>query len=168
MNTGSISRGSMKRSRLVIRPTPIQRDFSQTSEPRVWKSFRIQASSRTARGGRGCVTIRDKWGFCTRNVQQIRAIADLNDSSGVQCENGGNISESISLPPLPPEPVYSVHRRILPSSLIAMSSEKGRRYLLESFVENTADSYWNLTEHFLNQSEPAYCGVTTLVMVCNR
>jgi glutathione gamma-glutamylcysteinyltransferase len=33
--------------------------------------------------------------------------------------------------------------------------------------ENTAESYWALTEQFVNQSDPAFCGVTTLLMVLN-
>jgi glutathione gamma-glutamylcysteinyltransferase len=39
--------------------------------------------------------------------------------------------------------------------------------LLEAFTANTAESYWALTEQFVNQSEPAFCGVTTLLMVLN-
>eukprot|EP00980_Cylindrotheca_fusiformis_P027609 scaffold21500_cov119-Cylindrotheca_fusiformis.AAC.2 len=69
------------------------------------------------------------------------------------------------LPPPHPEPTYSVHKRILPSSLTALSSQEGRKYLIESFLENTAESYWALTEQFVNQSDPAFCGITTLLMV---
>ena len=81
-------------------------------------------------------------------------------------EQSGNI-EDRTLPPPLPEPKYSVHKRVLPSSLTAMSSPDGRKYLMEAFTNNTAESYWALTEQFINQTEPAFCGVTTLVMVLN-
>ena len=71
------------------------------------------------------------------------------------------------LPPPLPKPVYSVHKRILPSNLTALSSSQGRKYLLESMSQGTAESYFNLTEQFVNQSDPAFCGVTTLLMVLN-
>ena len=71
------------------------------------------------------------------------------------------------LPPPLPKPVYSVHKRVLPPNLTALSSPEGRQYLLESMSNNTAESYWALTEQFVNQSDPAYCGVTTLLMVLN-
>jgi glutathione gamma-glutamylcysteinyltransferase len=35
------------------------------------------------------------------------------------------------------------------------------------FVDGTGESYWKLTEQFVNQSDPAFCGVTTLLMCLN-
>ena len=83
------------------------------------------------------------------------------------CGNSQHETEYASLPPPLPEPSYSVHKRVLPSSLTALSSPKGRQYLLETFMENTAESYWALIEQFVNQSDPAFCGITTLLMVLN-
>ena len=71
------------------------------------------------------------------------------------------------LPPPLPEPTYSVHKRVLPEDLIALSSPKGRTMLLNALQNHTAESYWSLMEHFTNQSDPAYCGVTTLLIVLN-
>lgn len=71
------------------------------------------------------------------------------------------------LPPPLPKPVYSVHKRVLPSNLTALSAPEGRRYLHESMTAQMAESYWALTEQFVNQSDPAYCGVTTLLMTLN-
>lgn len=39
--------------------------------------------------------------------------------------------------------------------------------LLHALQNHTAESYWSLMEHFSNQSDPAYCGVTTLQIVLN-
>lgn len=69
-------------------------------------------------------------------------------------------------PPLPP-PKYSVQKRVLPSNLTALSSLEGRKMLMECVGAGTAESYWAISEHFQNQSEPAYCGVTVLVVVLN-
>jgi glutathione gamma-glutamylcysteinyltransferase len=71
------------------------------------------------------------------------------------------------LPPPLPKPTYSVHKRVLPATLIALSSPEGRQLLVESLANQTAESYWSLTEQFVNQSDPAFCGVTTLLMVLN-
>jgi glutathione gamma-glutamylcysteinyltransferase len=71
------------------------------------------------------------------------------------------------LPPPSPEPIYSVHRRILPDILTGLSTPRGRQYLQESLASGMAESYWALTEQFVNQSDPAYCGVTTLLMILN-
>lgn len=71
------------------------------------------------------------------------------------------------LPPPLPEPTYSVHKRVMPENLIALSSKQGRSMLLEALSSHTAESYWSLMEHFTNQSDPAYCGVTTLLIVLN-
>jgi glutathione gamma-glutamylcysteinyltransferase len=71
------------------------------------------------------------------------------------------------LPPPLPEPTYSVHKRVLPEHLIALSSPHGKTMLLDALQHKTAESYWNLMNHFCNQSDPAYCGVTTLLICLN-
>lgn len=71
------------------------------------------------------------------------------------------------LPPPLPEPTYSVNKRILPSTLTALSSPQGREFLIQALANKTAESYWGLMEQFTNQSDPAFCGITTLVMVLN-
>ena len=71
------------------------------------------------------------------------------------------------LPPPLPEPKYSVHKRLLPDTLTSLSSPEGRSRLLEALTSNTGESYWSLTEQFVSQSDPAYCGITTLMMCLN-
>lgn len=72
-----------------------------------------------------------------------------------------------ALPPPLPEIKYSVYKRVLPDSLVSLDSKRGRQLLLESLSSSTAESYWSLSQHFSNQSDPAYCGVTSLLMVLN-
>ncbi|GAX10310.1 hypothetical protein FisN_3Lh513 [Fistulifera solaris] len=71
------------------------------------------------------------------------------------------------MPPPLPEPQYSVRRRVLPSHLTALHSTQGTHLLLEALTNNSAAAYIPLTEHFCNQSDPAFCGITTLLMVLN-
>ena len=83
------------------------------------------------------------------------------------CGSNHHEDELDDLPPPLAEPKYSVHKRVLPAELTAFSSQQGKRYLMEAFAGGTAESYWKLTEHFVNQSDPAFCGVTTLLMCLN-
>lgn len=83
------------------------------------------------------------------------------------CGSNHHEDELDDLPPPLEEPKYSVHKRVLPPDLTAFSSQEGKRYLMEAFAGGTAESYWKLTEHFVNQSDPAFCGVTTLLMCLN-
>jgi glutathione gamma-glutamylcysteinyltransferase len=99
---------------------------------------------------------------------QASSSAPLHQQQQQQQQRNDQIHQD-NLPPPLPEPSYSVRRRLLSDcpGLVPLDSSQGRALLLESLVHNTAASYIPLTQHFLNQSEPAFCGVTTLTMVLN-
>ncbi|PAV62021.1 hypothetical protein WR25_00588 [Diploscapter pachys] len=59
------------------------------------------------------------------------------------------------------------YRRSLPESCIDFSSEAGKKMFTESLLEGNANIYFKLAAHFRTQDEPAYCGLSTLVMVLN-
>ncbi|KAJ1372897.1 hypothetical protein KIN20_035190 [Parelaphostrongylus tenuis] len=59
------------------------------------------------------------------------------------------------------------YRRALPSTCVDFASEEGKRLFLESLVAGNADIYFKLASQFRTQDEPAYCGLSTLVMVLN-
>jgi len=90
-----------------------------------------------------------------------------SESSSSSSLCGHALDDDEELPPPLPEPKYSVRRRVLPNAATALNSERGRRYLLEALGNRTAASYIPLSEHYVNQSDPAFCGVTTLLMVLN-
>lgn len=48
-----------------------------------------------------------------------------------------------------------------------LHSTLGTQRLVQALQQGTAASYIPLTEQFVNQSDPAFCGVTTLMMVLN-
>lgn len=96
-----------------------------------------------------------------------RCCYTVEDKPRFPCGSNYHEDELDNLPPPLEEPKYSVHKRVLPAELTAFSSQEGKRYLMEAFAGGTAESYWKLTEHFVNQSDPAFCGVTTLLMCLN-
>lgn len=61
----------------------------------------------------------------------------------------------------------TVYRRALPDSAIAFSSPEGRRLFAEALAAGGMDGYFPLAEQFHTQSEPAYCGLGSLVVALN-
>mmetsp|Transcript_24468 Transcript_24468/g.48818 ORF Transcript_24468/g.48818 Transcript_24468/m.48818 type:complete len:250 (+) Transcript_24468:141-890(+) len=59
----------------------------------------------------------------------------------------------------------SFFMRPLPPSCIPFSSAEGRKLLAESLP--SCPAYFSLIEQFHTQNEPAFCGLSTLVMVLN-
>ncbi|RKP33482.1 Phytochelatin synthase, partial [Dimargaris cristalligena] len=64
-------------------------------------------------------------------------------------------------------PRKTFYRRELPPLLTAFTSAKGRALFKESLLQGTAEGYFNLAGNFTTQSEPAYCGPSSLAMVLN-
>lgn len=64
-------------------------------------------------------------------------------------------------------PKWSFHKRTLPKNLKALSSSEGKKLFLESLQNGHAESYFPLSEQFVTQGEPAFCGLSTLVMILN-
>ena len=84
------------------------------------------------------------------------------------------------LPPPLPKPKFTFLRRVLndpnkkrdvndqnSGCCVALDSREGRKRLLRSLQQETARSYFALQAHVCNQSEPTYCGVTTLLVILN-
>lgn len=61
----------------------------------------------------------------------------------------------------------TVYRRPLPGDLIPFSSEAGRRMFRESLESGHLEVFFPLIEQFHTQSDPAFCGLGSLVMVLN-
>ena len=107
---------------------------------------------------------------CHEENQQVQRenteSKNTRDKRNHTCQNYFK-ENNLSLPPPLPEPIYSFHRRVLPTSLIQLSSPDGKRLFQQSLIAQTAESFFPLSEQFLNQSDPAYCGITSLIMVLN-
>lgn len=64
-------------------------------------------------------------------------------------------------------PQQTFYRRQLPSTCIALSSPKGRHQFESALRKKGCKSFFVLMEQFTTQPEPAYCGISSLVMVLN-
>jgi glutathione gamma-glutamylcysteinyltransferase len=61
----------------------------------------------------------------------------------------------------------SVYRRPLPPAHIPFSSARGRALFREALDAGTLESFFPLIEQFHTQSDPAFCGLGSLVMALN-
>ncbi len=61
----------------------------------------------------------------------------------------------------------TLYRRPLPADSIAFSSTEGRHVFAEALAVGGLDGYFPLAEQFHTQSEPAYCGLGSLVVALN-
>ena len=61
----------------------------------------------------------------------------------------------------------TLYRRPLPADAIAFSSAEGRRVFAEALAAGGLDGYFPLAEQFHTQSEPAFCGLGSLVVALN-
>jgi glutathione gamma-glutamylcysteinyltransferase len=74
--------------------------------------------------------------------------------------------ESVSATPtLPSERTF--YMRPLPFALHTLDSEPGRRLFAEALLDATMASYFRLAQQFHTQSDPAFCGLGSLVCVLN-
>ncbi|KAF2072179.1 hypothetical protein CYY_006499 [Polysphondylium violaceum] len=61
----------------------------------------------------------------------------------------------------------SFYKKPLPNSCIDYASEEGQIVFAEALQQGYLKSFFHLSQHFLTQAEPAYCGLSTLAMVLN-
>lgn len=61
----------------------------------------------------------------------------------------------------------SFHRRPLPDDLVAFESDAGRALFSEALAEGTAAAFFPLIAQLHTQSEPAWCGLGSLVTTMN-
>ncbi|KAJ2455471.1 hypothetical protein EV183_000803 [Coemansia sp. RSA 2336] len=107
--------------------------------------------------------------MCKRSAHMASA-----SSAGAPCGSSGSreatkqlAAESASSAPRPASPKLTFYRRELPKDLVSFTSAAGRKLFKESLNEGFAEGYFNLAGNFTVQSEPAYCGPSSLAMVLN-
>eukprot|EP00532_Pseudo-nitzschia_australis_P004402 CAMPEP_0168179684 /NCGR_PEP_ID=MMETSP0139_2-20121125/10004_1 /TAXON_ID=44445 /ORGANISM="Pseudo-nitzschia australis, Strain 10249 10 AB" /LENGTH=456 /DNA_ID=CAMNT_0008099589 /DNA_START=128 /DNA_END=1498 /DNA_ORIENTATION=- len=61
----------------------------------------------------------------------------------------------------------SFYQRKLPETCVAFASRKGKKMFKNALENNGLKSFYNLIEQHHTQTEPAFCGISTLVMVLN-
>ncbi len=66
-----------------------------------------------------------------------------------------------------PSDTPSYYRRELPRELVALESPEGRKLFAEALTAGHLEAFFPLVAQFHTQSEPAFCGLASLVMVLN-
>jgi len=74
-------------------------------------------------------------------------------------------SKNIAQPPTKPSRTF--YRRTLPSSLTSFSSFEGKEIFASAMSTGGTSAFSSLIEQLQTQPEPAYCGLTTLVIILN-
>jgi hypothetical protein len=69
--------------------------------------------------------------------------------------------------PLKGPPHRGFYRRRLPPGCIPFSSNRGRQLFREALAAGGMEGYFALAEQFHTQSEPEFCGPSTLAMILN-
>lgn len=64
-------------------------------------------------------------------------------------------------------PRPSFYQRKLPDTCVAFASQEGKKIFKSALENNGLKSFYNLIEQHHTQTEPAFCGVSTLVLVLN-
>ena len=67
----------------------------------------------------------------------------------------------------PHAPLRQFYRRKLPDTCIPFSSAEGKLIFREALAAGDMECYFRLAAQFRTQDEPAFCGLTTMVMVLN-
>ncbi|KAI8843655.1 Phytochelatin synthase-domain-containing protein [Chytridium lagenaria] len=67
----------------------------------------------------------------------------------------------------PPTSSPTFYKRPLPETCIAFQSPHGKSLFRRAITRPYMETYYPLSMHYTTQSEPAYCGLTTLTMVLN-
>jgi len=62
---------------------------------------------------------------------------------------------------------HTLYRRPLPPDTIAFSSAEGRQLFAEALARGGLEGYFPLAEQFHTQSDPAFCGLGSLVVALN-
>jgi glutathione gamma-glutamylcysteinyltransferase len=61
----------------------------------------------------------------------------------------------------------SFHGRPLPRDCVGFSSDEGKRRFAEALTAGDCEAFFPLSEQFITQDEPTFCGISSLCMVLN-
>jgi hypothetical protein len=107
-------------------------------------------------------------------VEGSTAAADASSGAAVHGGGGGGggggaggVGKDAAAQGWAPPKVGIYYRRPLPPSCLDFSSDEGKRVFAEAMRDGTMQCYFMLASQFRTQDEPAFCGLTTLVMVLN-
>ncbi|ESO10002.1 hypothetical protein HELRODRAFT_72755 [Helobdella robusta] len=88
-------------------------------------------------------------------------------SSDCTCVHYDKTATSLDHNVNPAEQPVNFYKRELPKCCISFCSDDGKKIFQEAVVGPFMNCYFSLASQFRTQDEPAYCGLSTLVMVLN-
>jgi hypothetical protein len=100
------------------------------------------------------------------NLLVLDTMAELKCCEGGSDPRAGTSADSRTAAPATVTE-NTIYRRPLPESCVSFSSPQGRRLFAAASVAGTTDPFFPLVEQFRTQDDPAFCGLSTLVMVLN-
>ncbi|KAJ3102430.1 hypothetical protein HDU97_000573 [Phlyctochytrium planicorne] len=84
-------------------------------------------------------------------------------SSNVTNTNSTSTTSPTTIPPID----KTFYRRELPPSLVSLNSPQGRLLIKQSLASGFAEAFLQLSGNLAHQSDPAFCGLSSLAMVLN-
>jgi glutathione gamma-glutamylcysteinyltransferase len=102
-----------------------------------------------------------------KETQQVGSGSVERKESGDHTCHDAYIDRGLPFPPIPRQPNTTFHKRELPSAQIQFSSKQGKEIFQEALLSGMANAYFPLSEQFLSQSDPAFCGIAALIMILN-
>jgi len=100
-------------------------------------------------------------------TQQVGSSSVEKKESGDHTCHDAYIDRGLPFPPIPRQPNRTFHKRELPPNQIQFSSKEGKAIFQEALLSGMANAYFPLSEQFLSQSDPAFCGIAALIMILN-
>ncbi|KAJ3323457.1 hypothetical protein HDV06_001734 [Boothiomyces sp. JEL0866] len=96
------------------------------------------------------------------SVTQKSKSSGFHSCSSISCTSISSLAKQTDN-----TPKYSYYKRELPKLCIGFTSPEGRQLFRQALSDVYMESYFELSQHFLTQSEPAFCGLSSLCMVLN-
>ncbi|KAI9497108.1 Phytochelatin synthase-domain-containing protein [Zychaea mexicana] len=120
-----------------------------------------------------------------RLLHTTSILASQQPQQQVQLHQQQQQNEAVTTAPPPPSPKHNAfqdllgltspspdlkntfYQRQLPTTLVRFSSQDGKKLFRSAMEAGHAEGFFSLTGNFTTQSEPAYCGPSSLAMVLN-
>lgn len=109
-------------------------------------------------------TISYSFAFLPQAVNRKASLSFLQEYFGAAVSSSRRITRRMVEAPTPQRTFY---RRQLPDTCTAFSSPQGRAMFASALQHKGLRSFFHVMEQYTTQSEPAYCGLSTLVMALN-
>jgi len=104
---------------------------------------------------------------CCSSSTSTAGVGTISSTATFTCSNTKRTGTSQQQQQQQPLRSRTFYRRPLPDSCIAFSSQEGVSRFTSALQHQGLKSFFKLTEQFTTQSEPAFCGISTLVIVLN-